>query len=314
MTAASPAERARRLLGLDRPMTRRRMVRDAFVLLGIIAAVTYWLYLTTGGAQAVDVHYYWAADPHDLYPHPEAGEHNGYNYSPAFEFVAGWWRGIPFEAYEAIWRAVLLAMLVYLAGPFTLFVLLTVPVASEINAANIQIPLALAVVLGFRWSASWAFVILTKLTPGVGLLWFLVRREWRQFAIALGATAAIAAASFVLMPDAWAGYVRLLTGSPAPAVAPYYLSFWTRLPFAIAFVVVGAWRGWRWPVVVGATLALPVYYITSSAMLVGVLPSLRQALGRVIERRAGPQPIGAPAAPAAPAGPTDPAMSLDSPS
>jgi hypothetical protein len=306
MTTGSPAGRARHLLGLDRPMTRRRMVRDAFVLLGIIAAATYWLYLTNGGRLPVDVHYYWAADPHNLYPHPEAGERNGYNYSPAFEFVAGWWRGIPFDAYAAIWRAVLLAMLVYLAGPFTLFVLLTVPVASEINAANIQIPLALAVVLGFRWSATWAFVILTKLTPGIGLLWFLLRREWRHLAIALAATTAIAAVSFALMPDAWAGYVRLLTGSPAPSVAPYYLPFWTRLPFAIAFIAWGAWTGRRWPVVVGATLALPVYYITSSAMLVGVLPSLRQALGRMLDRRAGPLPTGASAAP------NDPAMSLDS--
>jgi hypothetical protein len=36
--------------------------------------------------------------------------------------------------------------------------------------------------------------------------------------------------------------------------------------------------------VVGATLALPVYYITSSAMLVGVLPYARQACGRLVER------------------------------
>jgi hypothetical protein len=287
MTARLTA-RLNAALGLDRPMTRRRLVRDALVVLGIIAAVTYWLYLTNGGGLPVDVHYYWAANPHDLYPHPEAGEHNGYNYSPAFEFVVGWWRSIPFDVFAAIWRVVLLAMLVYLAGPFTLFVLLTVPVASEVNAANIQIPLALAVVLGFRWPATWAFVILTKLTPGIGLLWFLLRREWRHLAIAAGATLAIAAVSFVLMPDAWSGYIRLLTATPAPAVAPYYLPFWTRLPFAIAFIGWGAWTGRRWPVVVGATIALPVYYITSSAMFVGVLPFLRQALGRLLDQGHAP--------------------------
>jgi hypothetical protein len=177
-------------------------------------------------------------------------------------------------------------MLVYLAGPFTLFALLTVPVASEINAANIQIPLALAVVLGFRWPATWAFVILTKLTPGIGLLWFAIRREWRSLAIAIAVTLAIAAVSFVLMPQAWFGYARLLTDRPAPAVAPYYLTFWMRLPFALAFIVIGALRNWRWPVVVGATLALPVYYITSSAMLVGVLPFARVACGRIVSRLA----------------------------
>ena len=307
--------RIRAPLGLDRPMTRRRLVRDALVLLGIIAAVTYWLYLTSGGGLPVDVHYYWAANPLDLYPHPEAGEKNGYNYSPAFEFVVGWWRSIPFEVFAAIWRAILLVMLVYLAGPFTLFVLLTVPVASEINAANIQIPLAMAVVLGFRWPATWAFVILTKLTPGIGLLWFLLRREWRNLVIAGGATVAIAAASFVLMPDAWFGYARLMTQTPAPAVAPYYLPFWTRLPFAVVFIAWGAWTGRRWPVVVGATLALPVYYITSSAMFVGVLPYLRGALGRLVERQFAPA-AGVQVSHADPtnasASPDDPVMSVDS--
>ena len=167
-------------------ITWAMIARDALVMLGIIAAVVYWIFLTQTGGAPVDVRYYWAADPSNLYPRPEAGEHNGYNYTPAFEFVVGWWRGLPFEVFVAIWRAILLAILVYLAGPFTLFVLFTVPVASEINAGNIQLMLALAVVLGFRWPATWAFVILTKLTPGIGLLWFALRREWRALAIASG--------------------------------------------------------------------------------------------------------------------------------
>ena len=182
-------------------------------------------------------------------------------------------------------RAILLAILVYLAGPFTLFVLFTVPVASEINAGNIQLMLALAIVLGFRWPATWAFVILTKLTPGIGLLWFALRREWRALAIALGLTAIVIAASFLLMPSAWVAYVAVLTGSPAPSVAPYYLPLWVRLPVAVAVVALGAWKGYRWPVVVGATIALPVYYIISTSMLVGVLPFARQALGRWLADR-----------------------------
>jgi hypothetical protein len=38
-------------------------------------------------------------------------------------------------------------------------------------------------------------------------------------------------------------------------------------------------------VVVGATLALPVFYFTSLAMLVGVLPFAREALGREMRVR-----------------------------
>lgn len=276
----------RRLFGLDRPITWLRITRDALVLLGIIASVTYWLYLTTGGGLPVDVHAYWAADPDDLYRQGATATSDAYLYPPTFELVAGWWRGIPFEAYAAIWRAALLATLVWLAGPFTLFALLTVPVASEVNAGNIQIPLAAAVVLGFRWPAAWAFVLLTKVTPGVGLLWFLLRRRWRAVTIAGAVTASIGLASFALSADEWFTYIRLVTTNPAPSVAPYYLPLWMRLPAAIAVIAWGAWTGRRWPVVVGATIALPVYYITSSAMLVGVLPFARQALGRWLSSRA----------------------------
>ena len=59
----------------------------------------------------------------------------------------------------------------------------------ELAGGNIHLLLAAAMVLGFRWPATWALVLLTKITPGIGLLWFVVRREWRQLAIALGATA-----------------------------------------------------------------------------------------------------------------------------
>ena len=73
--------------------------------------------------------------------------------------------------------------------------MLSLPVSQEILIGNIHLLLAAAIVLGFRWPGTWAFVLLTKVTPGVGLLWFAVRREWRSLGIALGATAAIVAVS-----------------------------------------------------------------------------------------------------------------------
>ena len=133
-------------------------------------------------------------------------------------------------------------------------------------------------------AGAWAFVLLTKVSPGAGLLWFALRREWRKLAIALGVTAAIALVTFAIWPDRWIGWIRLLTAGSPPPVSPYYWSIWLRLPFAIAFIVLGAWRGWRWPVVVGSTLALPVFYTISPSMLVGVLPYLRSATGRWLER------------------------------
>ncbi len=256
-----------------------RIGRDALVVAGIALALYYWLYLI-GNGSPVDVAWYWSADPHNLYPHPELAERNGYNYSPAFEYVVAWGRALPFDVFASVWRLILIAALVYMAGPFTLLVLMTVPVASEINAANIQILLALAVVVGFRWPASWAFVLLTKVSPGVGLLWFAMRRQWRMLVVALGVTASIAAVSLVQNPDAWRGWIALITDGQMPSVSPFYLPLTVRLPFALAFVVGAGLTGKRWPVVVGATLALPVFYWTSASMLVGVLPFAREALGR----------------------------------
>jgi len=258
-----------------------RLGRDGLVILGVLAAVaTWWTYTATG--TAVDAHFYWAADPHHLYPHPELAEQNGYNYSPAFEFVVGWGRLLPFEVFAGIWRAILLVALVYLAGPFTLPVLVLWPVASEINAGNIQVLLALAVVAGFRYPGAWAFVLLSKVTPGLGLLWFLVRREWRMVAIVAATTGAFVAASLIFWADQWPDYLRLITSGKAPSVSPWYLPLWVRLPPAIAITVVAGLTGKRWPVVVAATLALPVFYTISPSMLVGVLPFAREALGRVM--------------------------------
>ncbi len=256
------------------PARLLRLLSFGLTALGIALAVFYWFWLLHGG-NPTDAHWYWSADPTNLYPHPELAENNGYNYSPAFEIVVGWGRHLPFEAFVAIWRAILLIALVWLAGPFTLFVLLLVPVASEVNAGNIQILLAVAIVLGFRWPAAWGFVLLTKVTPGIGLLWFALRREWWALLVALVFTAGVAAFSFADGPQRWFDWAHLMTGSPAPAPPPYSWSLWQRLPFALAFVAVGAWRGWRWTVPVAATLALPVFYIISPALLVGVLPFVR---------------------------------------
>jgi hypothetical protein len=262
-----------------------RLARDALYLAGIGFAVIFWLYYTTNLGRPDDARWYWGADTSALYPHPELAEKNGYNYSPAFELFIGWSRLLPFEVFVAIYRAILLAAVVYMAGPFTLFVLLSNPVGSEINAGNIQILLALAIAWGFRHPWTWSFVVLTKVTPAVGLLWFVVRREWRKLAIALGASAVLAALSVVFWGDQWPGYIALVTTGKAPAVWPYYLTLYQRLPFSIVLVVIGAWRNWKWTVAAASCLALPVFYPISLSLLVGCLPFIRITLGRLLASR-----------------------------
>jgi hypothetical protein len=276
---------------IDRLAARARFFSLLFTGIGIVFAAYYWYQLTATTGLPVDVHAYWVADPNNLYPPAESTIHkDAYLYSPAFEVLVGWGRHLSFETFTAIWRALLLVTLVWLAGPFTVFVLFTVPVASEINAGNIQLLMAAAIVLTFRrpaaWAGLWAFVVLTKVTPGVAAVWFAARRQWRHFAVAVGVTAAIAAVTFAIWPDRWLDWIALLAsgGTPEP-LAPYYLPFWPRFVVAVLIVLLGAWRGWRWPVVVGATLALPAFYTISPALLVGVLPFLREAVGRWAAQR-----------------------------
>lgn len=269
------------------PMIRRAL-QDGLTVAGVVFAAYYWRLLTTGTGQPVDAAWYWHADPAHLYSNPQLGEGNGYNYSPAFEFVMAPFRLLDFPAFVAVWRAVLLGLLVWMAGPFTLPLLFTVPVASEVNAGNIQILLGAAIVVSFRHPAAWALVLLTKVTPGIGLLWFALRREWRHLAVAGVATAGVTATSILLMPSAWEGWLRLMS-QPAPVPSPYYWSFWSRLPIAVGLIAIGAWRGWRWTVPVAATLSLPVFYVISPAMLVAAIPLARRDLSDRRARMAQPR-------------------------
>jgi hypothetical protein len=168
----------------------------------------------------------------------------------------------------------------------------------ELAGGNIHLLLAAAIVLGFRWPATWSLVLLTKVTPGIGLLWFVVRGEWRNLAIALGATAAIVAVSFAIMPSAWFQWVDLLTriagrdGTWAAVPIPFIV----RLPFAIAVVVWGARTNRRWTVPVAGMLALPALWYGGLTMLLAVI-ALREPAkpAKPAEGSAGATPTAAPA-------------------
>ena len=145
----------------------------------------------------VDAFAYWSADPTSPYGATTDGTLQAYFYSPAFAQLTAPIHLLPWQVFIAAWTVLLTAALVWQAGLWTALALLLVPVFVDLTVGNIHLLLGAAILLGFRWPWAWAFVLLTKVTPGVGLLWFAFRREWRSLAIALGATAAIAGGSFV---------------------------------------------------------------------------------------------------------------------
>ncbi|MBI3746533.1 MAG: DUF2029 domain-containing protein [Chloroflexi bacterium] len=255
-----------------------RPTRDgAIIACGVLVLAHVTGLIQTG----VDAHAYWAANPLEPYGGVRPAKQDAYFYAPAFTQLLGPLHLLPWELFIGLWSVLLSAALVWQAGLWTGFALLAVPVFAELSVGNIHLLLAAAIVAGFRWPWLWALPLLTKVTPGIGLLWFAVRREWRNLGIALGATAALAAASFAFSPGLWFRWIETL-GAAAKApdwvfIVPVPLV--VRLLLAIPLVVWGALTDRRWTVPVAAMLALPILWVNGLSMLVGVLPLIPRIVG-----------------------------------
>lgn len=120
---------------------------------------------------------------------------------------------------------------------------------------------------------AWSFVLLTKPSCGVGLLWFAARGEWRRLTIALGTTLVAVVASAMLMPGLWHDWVALLMASAQQPPADTWLPIpiWMRLPAAGALVWWGGRTDRPWTVAAAVTLALPVVWFAGLAILVAAL-------------------------------------------
>ncbi len=179
----------------------------------------------------------------------------------------------------AVWTALLIGAVRFLTGPRLLAAGLLFPFTlMEVAGGNVSLLLAVAIVVGFRWPAAWALVLLTKITPGIGLLWFAVRREWRHLAIALGATAAIVAVSALMLPQQWRDWVDVIIGNAGKGGtwASVPVPLWIRMPIAIAVVVWGARTDRAWTVPVAAMLALPALWYGGISMLLAVIPLMNR--------------------------------------
>jgi Glycosyltransferase family 87 len=219
-----------------------------------------------------DARCYWLPSLLDPYAQSEWTNPIAYVYSPAFLQLVSPLTRLPWQAFMGAWTAILLLAVRFLTGSRLLAAGIAFA-AMEIAGGNISLLLAVAIVLGFRWPAAWAFVLLTKVTPGVGLLWFAVRREWRSLAMALGATLAVVVGSGVLLPGAWSEWIDVLTrnGSRDGTWAALPIALWIRLPIAIGIVVWGARTNRRWAVPVASLIALPAVWYGSLSMLLAIV-------------------------------------------
>jgi hypothetical protein len=255
-----------------------RLPRDVVALLGAALAWLTWLQVQ-GTRWGVDSHAYWAAWQGAMYDRsPDTLD--AYLYSPAFAEAVWPLTRLPWPVFGWLWALAVVTALVVLLKPlgwpwvFALLLCCT----PEIVSGNVFWLLALVAAYGLRWPALWAFALLTKLTPGIGLLWFAVRREWRPLLVAAAATALVAAVSVALDAGLWRDWFSMLqanasrtSGSVGSDLMPPLLY---RLPVGLALVVWGGLTDRRWTIPAAMVLVTPVASIATFTML-AALPRLQ---------------------------------------
>ena len=258
------------------------------LIAGVVVAVVMWVLVVAGSDPTIDVkepfsgqlvtaqdaRSYHGLNLDDLYTgRTEWNTIGAYPYSPAFAQLVYPLDQLPWQIFVGVWTAILIGAVYLLTGP-DLFLLGLAVGAMEIAGGNVSLLLTLAIVWGFRYPFTWAFVLLTKIVPGLALLWFPLRREWRPLVIALGSTVAIVALSFLANPEAWRDWIDLLLANTGKggtwAAVP--IPLWVRAPAAVALLIWGAPRNQRWVVPVAAMLSLPALWYGSLSMLLGVIP------------------------------------------
>ena len=185
-----------------------RALRDGAIVAGLLfAAYLFVVIAPSMRTFGFDALAYWVnpiTDPYRL----QTGGLGAFLYSPVAARLFAPAALLSWPAFLWIWTGLLLGTALWLGGRHRwLWLLAFPPVALELYHGNIHLLIAAAIALGFRYPVAWSFVLLTKVTPGIGLLWFAVRREWRSLGIALVATATLVAVSVAIDGDLWRQWI-----------------------------------------------------------------------------------------------------------
>jgi hypothetical protein len=209
-----------------------------------------------------------------------------YVYSPAFAEVIRPWAALSWHVAWRVWVLLQTAALVALIGPILAPIALLFPwpavqpdgpaVYATLQNGNPELLLAAAIALAMRWPAAWSFALLTKVTPGLGMIWYAVRRDYRSLAVALGVTLLIVVASFAVAPHLWTEWFGLLAQSTSAdtlqkePILP--LPFLVRLPIALLVLILAARANRRWPVPIATCLLLPAIQLGGFVLLLACIP------------------------------------------
>jgi len=281
---------------------RQRLGLDLFIVVAVVVVFLRLFAVSPWTPWVLDMHTYWATRDGFTYGASNPYLIGAYLYAPVFAQVLYPLAALPWPLFAALWTAAISLAVIWLVGRWSFPVLLfSGALALELYLGQIDIFIAAAIVIGFRYPAVWAFPLLTKVAPGVGLLWFLFRREWRSLAVAVASTVAVAAVSAWLTPALWHDWYDLLRRSVTDkqVVEGAYLAVpvWARLPFAIGIIFWGARTNRHWTVPVGILLAMPILWLNVFTLLIAVIPlraeaGLTPARAWLLRERLLPIPAG----------------------
>lgn len=279
-------------------MSWSRLARDVFLGLAI-AFVALRLFGVEPWNQSVDAYAYWTTRSGVDYGGSSVGVLGSYLYTPAFALLLTPLTWLPWNVFNALWTAVNIGIVWYLFRRWSIVALAFLPISLELVAGNVHLMYALVAAVGLRYPAAWLVPLVTKVTPGIGIAWFALRREWRPLGIAIGATLGVVALSVLLAPTTWSAWISLILGSDEAAVetpgffVPIPLPL--RLVAAVLLLAWGAMTSRRWVLPVAMTLALPLLWLNGLAVLAGLGPTLVERVdARRIQHRTGSMEIRTP--------------------
>ena len=254
---------------------QRRGIRDGCIVAGLLANAALLVLLPRNFAWFVDAPSWWGIDLSNLYAVAEQSltATGAFRLAPVIAWIMWPLTLLPWTAFIATYVVLNLLAVAALGGRRApLLILAFPPILLELLNANIHLFMALAIFAGMRWPAAWAFMLLTKVTPGIGVLWFAARREWRNLAIAVGTTLGIVAVGFLVAPQQWLEWLNSLVISARSPQVGDIPSVILRLPFAAALVWYAALTSRAWLVPFACVLAMPTIWFQSSALLLASFP------------------------------------------
>ncbi len=264
-----------------------RPQRLTLLVLSVLGASLLLIVAVTRWSVPSDEYAYWLAAKRlvaglPLYdPSATPGTPYAYFYPPPLAQVLAPLTSImPDAVFVATWTLLLIASLWWL-GRGNAFVALALvaflPVSVELWYRNVHLVLAVLIVLGLRRHAScFALAAAIKVTPVLGLVYFVARGRYRD-AVTAGLVGSIMLlASILISPAAWHQFATVVVGSAGSVGASF-----VPVPFPIraaAGVLLALTAGRLRPrvgepmLVVAIVIANPTLWVTALSMLVAIVP------------------------------------------